>query len=240
VAHERDIGLAAAALLACAAASTAGAQVRQSQLSGYLTVASDYRRYGLSQTDGHAAVQLGIDYEHARGWFAGAWASTVDFEAEETLENPRRAELDLYAGYDWERDDWGVTVTVTRYGYPDGPPYSDYDELSAGIRFRDRLFATVSRTSGFGSRDSAALSRELTLALPVPGGLELGATVGRFELEDVPASRYTYWNAGLSKSFGRFVVDLRFHDNTYEVTNYLGEPSPDEWVLSVSYGFLNR
>ncbi|HSG66577.1 MAG TPA: TorF family putative porin, partial [Gammaproteobacteria bacterium] len=152
MAHERNIGLAAAALLACAA-STAAAQAPESRLSAYLTIASDYRRYGLSQSDGHAAAQVGVDYEHARGWFLGGWVSTVDFEAEEPLEDQRRTEIDLYAGYDFERDDWGATITAARYRYPGGPPYTDYDELSAGMRFRDRLFATVSRTSGIGARE---------------------------------------------------------------------------------------
>lgn len=205
-----------------------------------MTLATDYRNRGLSQSNGNAALQLGVDYQLARGAFLGAWASTVDFEAEDTLASRRRVELGLYAGYDWQLDDWGATVALTRYGYPSGPPYSDYDEISAGVRYRDRVFLTAYLTSGFGSREVSAASQELTFALPVPWDMELGATIGRLELDNIPGSRYTYWNIGLSKPFRRLSIDLRFHANTYGVTNYLGEPNPDQWVLSLSYGFLDR
>lgn len=240
MADPRPLELIVAATLLCSAAPCAVAQAPTSRLSAYLTLTTDYRSRGLSQSDGDPALQLGVDYQHRRGFFLGAWTSTVDFEAEDTLANRRRVELDLYAGYDWQLDDWGATVALTQYSYPSGPPYTDYDEISAGVRYRDRVFLTASLTSDFGARDVSAASHELTFALPVPWDMELGATIGRFELDNIPESRYTYWNIGLSKPLRRFSIDLRFHDNTYRVTNYLGSPNPEQWVLSLSYGFFDR
>lgn len=237
----RPLRLLATATILCSAAPYAAAQAPTSRLSAYLTLTTDYRNHGLSQSNGQPALQLGVDYQHPRGFFLGAWASTVDYEAEEALASRRRVELDLYAGYDWQIDDWGATVAITRYGYPSAPPYySDYDEISAGVRYRDRVFFTASLTSDFGTRDLSSASHELTFALPVPWDMELGATIGRFELDNIPESRYTYWNIGLSKPLRRLSIDLRFHDNNYGVTNYLGKPSPEQWVLSLSYGFLDR
>src|SRR5574337_1016402 len=65
------------------------------QLSGSLGIVSDYRYRGVSLSDGKPAAQLGVAYDGAGGWYAGAFASTADFG------RPARADVQLlpYAGY---------------------------------------------------------------------------------------------------------------------------------------------
>jgi uncharacterized protein (TIGR02001 family) len=210
------------------------------RVSGYISLVTDYRSRGLSQSDGRGAAQIGLDYQHPRGFFIGGWASTVEFAVENAVDGRRRTELDYYVGYEWRLDDWAATATLARYTYPGGSSEYDYSEITGGVSYRDRLFLTSSRTSEYGSRRVAAIGHELVLALPIQWGMELGATIGRFELEHIPASRYTYWNIGLTKLVGRYSIDLRFHDNTYGITNYLGDPAPDQWVLALSYALLDR
>ena len=82
--------LAAAALAALAFAGSASAttELAGGTLSYNIGVTNDYVFRGLSQTDGDAALQGGVDY--SRGLFyVGTWASNVSFADHE---------LDLYAG----------------------------------------------------------------------------------------------------------------------------------------------
>ena len=46
--------------------------------SAYATLTSDYPHRGISQTDESAALQVGVDYQHGSGFFAGGWVSNVD------------------------------------------------------------------------------------------------------------------------------------------------------------------
>lgn len=62
-------------------------------VSTNIAVVSNYLFRGVTQTDGSPAVQGGIDFEHASGFYAGTWASNVDFGDEISYE------LDLYAGF---------------------------------------------------------------------------------------------------------------------------------------------
>ena len=48
------------------------------EFSGYLVATTDYVYRGATQSDGHGAVQAGLDVNFDAGWFLGAWASTVD------------------------------------------------------------------------------------------------------------------------------------------------------------------
>lgn len=225
-----------AAALALGAAAAA-AQPTLPQLGGYVTLTTDYRNRGLSQTDGHSALQAGIDYSLPSGLFVGAAASNVEYAVEAGDASRRRAELDVYLGYDWQLEGWALTATLARYAYPGASSGDGYNELTAGVRFGDRVYLTTSRTGGFGTAGIEAVNHELTAVLPLRGGFELGATLGRAELDGIPGSAYGHWNLGLSKLAGPFSVDLRYHDNRYGITTYLGDARPDTWVLSLTYGF---
>lgn len=69
------------------------AQFAHAEVSITGTLASDYVFRGVSQTDNSPAVQLGIDYENKSGFYAGAWASNVDFG------DDANAEIDFLAGF---------------------------------------------------------------------------------------------------------------------------------------------
>jgi len=51
-----------------------------------------------------AAVQGGLDYEHASGFYAGGWGSNVDFG------DGTSYELDLYAGFSGSVEELGYDV----------------------------------------------------------------------------------------------------------------------------------
>lgn len=84
-------------------------------VTGNLTIASDYRFRGVSQTFKQPAVQGGLDYTHASGFYAGTWLSNVSDKSF----NNGSLEWDLYAGFKKEvAADTTVDVGVLYYYYP--------------------------------------------------------------------------------------------------------------------------
>ncbi|MBN2885400.1 MAG: hypothetical protein JXM75_01670 [Chromatiaceae bacterium] len=65
----------------------------QAEWSSTATLASDYLFNGVSQTGHRAALQVSLDWAGENGFYAGTWASNVDFD------DDTRVEIDLYGGY---------------------------------------------------------------------------------------------------------------------------------------------
>jgi uncharacterized protein (TIGR02001 family) len=99
--------------------------------SGYVQGVTDYRFRGLSASAGDPAIQGTININHSSGFYAGAWASSIDAGAAYG-----EVELDVYAGWTGPVTP-GVTADVglLRYVYPsndsNGPV--DYWEPYASV-----------------------------------------------------------------------------------------------------------
>jgi uncharacterized protein (TIGR02001 family) len=202
-----------------------------SNLNGYVTLSSGYWKHGLAQSDG-ASLQLGIDYQHYTGFFAYARAMNVDYPQNYDGQS-RDVEGSAYVGYHDRRGPWSWTASVGRYVYPNTTGY-DYDEVSASVGFRDRIFYTASFNDDYYVRGDSALNQEVSVAFPLPGDFEVGGAVGYFEVNG-GGPAITHWQVGVSKLVGRMALDLRYYDGNYARRNYLGDPTADHYVFSVSY-----
>ncbi len=101
-------------------------EARAQDVSANVAVTSDYVFRGVSQTQEKPAISAGVDLTN-EGFYAGAWASNVDFG------DSTDAEVDLYAGYRPEVAGYALDVGVVGYLYPGQPEGADYDyvELKA-------------------------------------------------------------------------------------------------------------
>lgn len=226
-----------ATVAACLAVFDVEAQVEPSRLDLYATLASDYLHRGMSQTDGGAALQLGIDYRHRTGFFAGAWASNVDYETERLRQKPRSREIDYYIGIDERRGRWSWTAALAHYTYPDVGFDYDYTEFSVGASFKDRVSYRAAYADDLLSVGYRSLDQEISVNFPLPTNMELGIVLGRFSSSDRLDIDFTHYNVGLSKLIGAFTMDLRYYDTDYAIVTPLGRPADHRWVLSFSYGF---
>ena len=89
----------AVVLPACDAGSRRGCTGHS--VAGSVAVVNDYLFRGLSQTNRKPAVQPGIEYDHASGWYIGAWGSNVSWLSDaSTSAAPisSSVELDFYTG----------------------------------------------------------------------------------------------------------------------------------------------
>ncbi|WNO54245.1 TorF family putative porin [Stakelama saccharophila] len=129
--------------LSCFAAAPAMAQDTAPPppvtVSGGVTVVTDYRFRGLTQTDEDAALQGTVNVNHESGFYVGTWASTLDDEV--SLPGYGDTEVDLYGGYSTTLDNGiGIDVGMLYYWYVDAPGGNDTDYFEP--------YATVSYAIG--------------------------------------------------------------------------------------------
>ncbi|HTH40666.1 MAG TPA: TorF family putative porin [Rhodocyclaceae bacterium] len=107
-----------AALLAASAMSAMAEDAPASPLSFNVGVVSDYLFRGVSQTHGDPALQGGIDYAFANGFYVGTWASTISWVKD--WQGSGSTEIDFYGGYRgaFSDPDWTYDVGAIAYTYP--------------------------------------------------------------------------------------------------------------------------
>src|SRR5688572_1069527 len=76
-------------------------------VTGNMTIASDYRFRGISQTYLGPAIQGGVDYAHPTGFYLGNWNSSV---TSLTYTGGSGIEMDFYGGYKKSFGDIGIDV----------------------------------------------------------------------------------------------------------------------------------
>ncbi len=122
------------AVLASAIATLLGAPVSvlaqtapasEHTLTGNITITTDYRFRGISQTFGGSnfwapAIQGGVDYSHSSGFYVGNWNSNVSGNQ---YPNGSSIEMDFYGGWKQTWDDWGLDVGTIYYYYPNNAKF---------------------------------------------------------------------------------------------------------------------
>ncbi|NEX93605.1 TorF family putative porin [Caulobacter sp. 17J65-9] len=187
--------------------SAGAASARAPEASVNLGAATDYVYRGVSQTGGGPQVFAGADLE-GDTWYAGAWASNVDFGGGD----PTSAEVDLYAG--WRPEAFGLSwdVGTALYAYPDKPAGAGYDYLEARLSAEREIGpATLSAAVAwapayFGGGEATYV--ELTGGWAVSDRLGFDGGVGRQTVEGEDA--YVVGNLGVTwRASERLSLELR-------------------------------
>jgi hypothetical protein len=100
---------------AALAAPGIAAAADPSPVTGNMTIASDYRFRGISQTYLGPTIQGGIDYAHSSGIYLGNWNSNV---SSNVFLGGSGIEMDFYGGYKTSFGDFGIDVGAIYYYYP--------------------------------------------------------------------------------------------------------------------------
>jgi uncharacterized protein (TIGR02001 family) len=134
----------------------------RAQLSGTVSVVSDYRYRGISLSDNKPAAQLGIAYDAAQGWYAGAFVSTV----ETAIYGTRGVQAISFAGYAW-RMPTGLSLEAgADYSVVTAAPRYDYPEIYAGFSYRN-VSGRVYYSPRYYGQGSSGVYAELNLAQPL-------------------------------------------------------------------------
>ncbi|MGL4714122.1 MAG: TorF family putative porin [Shewanella sp.] len=121
-------------LVGLALSTTLFSGIAAAEVTGEISLTSDYRFRGISQTAGDPALQGGVDWSFDSGFTVGAWASNVDFD--EPGYNGPKIEYDFYVAYGGEiNEDLTYDITLNRYNYS-GESDIGYYEVIAGVDFK--------------------------------------------------------------------------------------------------------
>ncbi|MCD9027965.1 TorF family putative porin [Luteimonas sp. BDR2-5] len=193
------------------------------EVSGSITLTSDYLFRGVTQTDEKPALQGGIEWAHDSGFYVGTWGSSISWLADSDPDVSSQLELDGYLGWRGEFGDsgFGYDVGAVRYWYPGSYPAgfdkADTTELYVGVSW-NILSATYSYavTDLFGIPDSDGSSNlDLGVGWEFAPGWTLDGAVGKQWVSGSGGTAsYAFWSLGVGKSFDNgFGLALAWNDN---------------------------
>ena len=123
---------------------SANAEDKKLEFSANVALTPDYSFRGITQTDSGPAIQGGFDAAHGV-FYAGTWASSVDFGDDTTME------IDFYGGVAPSIGNSDFDFRANYYVYPDPP------ELPTGSQNFIKSYAGAGRALG-GCRKSIGSS----------------------------------------------------------------------------------
>ncbi|WP_137168304.1 TorF family putative porin [Salinimonas lutimaris] len=210
-------------------------------LSANVSVTNNYIWRGLTQTTNEPAVQGGIDYSHDSGFYAGTWASNVQYGADDVYSY----EHDLYFGFAGESGDISYDVGYLYYNY-DAEAEFDFAEIygtvgygafSATLYLLAHTEADEAEGQDFGFGKASYIS--LDYATEIMSGTELGLHVGHHQGDFAEAfngltESYNDWAVSLSKDGFSFAITGTDMDSDEPAA--MGGYDNDEIKFVVSYG----
>ena len=218
-------------------AMLASASIAHAEISGTLTAVSDYNWRGITQTSGDPALQGSIDWEGETGFYAGAWASNVDFGdcCDEEIE------VDVYTGFRGGEDvTWDVGLIY--YWYP-GADDLDFPEIYAAVGW-EFLTGKISYSNDFGNSDESAFYYEVNGDWELPANFGANAHFGYSDGDAIDAfyeDSYFDWSVGVTYTLENFDFGLKYVDGSdLEILD--GTPgdvssSESQVIFSVSTAF---
>lgn len=244
------------ATLACAGAPAFAADTSPHTLTANVGLYSQYVFRGIAQSGEDPALQGGMDYTHASGFYAGVWGSNVSWLEDYQGYNRGSLEIDIYGGYRSAIGSTGITydLGVLRYQYPGDRPAgitnANTTELYGALGWK-WFTAKYSHSIGdetFGianSEDSSYI--DLSASLPIgETGLTAGAHWGRQDYKGTGNDVLDYddWKISLAYDLGKVspvtsgtTVGVMFTDTDadkafYTDTNglYMGDSQTTFWI----------
>lgn len=191
-------------------------------------VVTDYVFRGISQSQHQPAFQGGFDYSHSSGFYAGTWASTIEWvdRKDFQVQKDNHFEVDLYGGYKNTVGDFGYDLGAIRYYYPGsfnsaaGVTANTTEVYVAGswkivsLKYNHVVSQNI---FNWGGTDAATKTRgsgyyDLTVTYPIDETLNVIGHVGRQNIHNLSAASYTDYKLGVTKDFGFGVVGLSYTD----------------------------
>jgi uncharacterized protein (TIGR02001 family) len=207
-------------------ASAAGGALAEGEWSGNVAMTTDYVWRGVSQSNEDMAISGGFDYANGL-FYAGTWASNVDFSDEPEDSN---VELDLYGGIAGETES-GVSwdVGFIYYAYPDADN-ADYDfvELKGALGYTFTSGVSVGG-SVFWDPDNKNVYVEGSAGYSFTDEFSVDATVGNYSYD--AGGDYTNWSLGATYTLPIGIdLGVRYWDTDIDATSI----AEDRVVFTIS------
>jgi len=184
--------------IAIVAAQAAVAQLAiggEIDISGDVTLSSDYMFRGVSQTMSSPALQGSLNVEHDAGLYGYLLASNVDFTDSSDPADGGHVEFDFEFGYFHEIDERAaITLAWTRYVYPGTKPEIDYDynEWLGGLVIDDRHSLEIGYSRDVFAGGSPGISYVASTGFDLTEQTGIDLEVGYYSLDQAYAMSYRY------------------------------------------------
>ena len=217
-------------------------------LSGVLTLASDYRWRGISMTQNEPAIQGGLRVSHKSGAYAGVWASNSD------VLNGASIEADYMLGYRHALNEKSsLTVQYIDINYPGAtaPFDADFSEVSLAynnnslLKANDSLTASVAYSNDYYFESGEMYRLDARYNYPVHANFGVLVAGGMTQLEDEQAflkvwgsdkkDHYYDWKAGITSNLFGVFSELYYADNS--TLNEAADSMDSRVVFSVTKVF---
>jgi uncharacterized protein (TIGR02001 family) len=193
--------------------------------SASVALSTDYVWRGYTQSNEEPAISGSFDVAHASGFYAGTWASNVDF-SNIGLSNVS-AEYDIYAGFGGEFGDSGVSydIGVLRYMYDADD--LDWNEFYASIGYSYFSLGVAHSTDVYNT-DEDGTYWTLGFDYDITDSVALSAGIGYYDYDQAvvgagnPDEAIDY-RIGLSTEVVGFGVDLTYYDTDSDGETLYGE-----------------
>lgn len=193
----------------------AGAQAQsRGALYSSVSLTSDYRYQGVSNSDGDPAFQAYVHWWRPDGYYLGLFASQVDFDDP----GDTSYELDLYGGKNFDLKDRKTRLTLEAMftAFPNehvwGPTYNFVQFKAAARRTEGPLTLTATTSyvpeASYGAGQAWRLEGEAGYALSP--NLSLKAGLGRRWVER--GQDRSYWSLGGVATWKNLALELRYED----------------------------
>lgn len=234
---RKSFNVTASVLSASILGALAVPSLAHAEVSANIGAVSNYMFRGITQTEGAAAIQGGVDYENAAGLYAGTWVSTIDFGDDATHE------LDLYFGFAGEMEGISYDVGYIYYAYTDAPDNIDFGELYGEVgmgNFAVGFAYTLHSENQDDVFDEGDIYYYGSASLPLANDFSAGFTVGYydFDVDGDPGFKdasYVHYAASLVKDaseLGEFSLNIDYADisKSNEVFGSGRADKPQVWV----------
>lgn len=207
-------------------------------ITGAIGVTTDYNFRGFSQTARKPTVQGNADFTY-KWFYAGVWASGLDFTGNKNGPGVATVEVDLYGGVRFPVGQFEFDFGGIGYVYPGandrvavtGFRELDYFEFKGGAKYKPTDALTIGAFGFYTLEGTNQTGRIFTfegtveyvlpkvgIVTPSISGLvayQQGESSSYRALVGNGSDSYVYWNAGVGLGFDdRFSLDFRYWDTT--------------------------
>ncbi len=192
-------------------------------ITGNVSLTSQYRLRGISQTDEDIALQGGITIAHSSGFYVGTWASNLAGQGSFGGDN---LELDLIAGY--TKTIGGVTLDggVIYYVYPGTGGDFNYIDIYGAVSLplgpvNTKVSAYYApKDKSIGDKDNLWVSGDFAFPIketPITLKAHVGYTSGGSALAG-PSGHYLDYAAGADLAFKNLTLNVSYIDTNIKKT----------------------
>jgi uncharacterized protein (TIGR02001 family) len=186
----------------------------QAEVTGSMTLTSDYRFRGISQSEKSLAVQGGIDFQHDVGVYLGTWNSSRGGSYYSDQDNRTAGvENNIYLGFNKNLGAFSFDVGAIKYSYPREKDINS-TEIYLGLGYDIISFKVNHSTTDYFGLPESKGSKYYDLTFDIPlgkTGVNLLAHAGYLDVANTKLLDYKDYRVGFYTDIKGWTLSLDYY-----------------------------